>query len=285
VVGVLCVLKAGGAYLPVDPSYPPERMRFMLEDTAASVVLTFGAVAPLYEGALTVRVDEQWAEIATESETNPQSGTVAENLAYVIYTSGSTGRPKGVMVPHRTFFNFIIAMQRQFELSHDDVVVAETTLSFDPSTLELFLPLFSGAKIAIATRTETLDAKLLSALMERTGATMLQATPATWRMLLDSGWRGGPQLKLLCGGEALTRELADRMIECGETWNLYGPTETTVWCSTHKVGAGEETAVVPLGRPIPNIGFYIVDERMRLAPLGVAGELLIGGDGVTRGYF
>jgi len=285
VVGVLGVLKAGGAYLPVDPSYPPERVRFMLEDTAAAVVLTAGAVTPSYEGTRVVRVDEQWTEIATEPEANLESAIAGENLIYVIYTSGSTGRPKGVMVQHRAFINFILAMQRQYELSHDDIVMAVTSLSFDPSGLELFMPLISGAQIAIATRAQTIDAKLLAALMQRTGATMLQATPSTWRMLLDAGWKGGPTLKLLCGGEALTRELADRMVECGETWNIYGPTETTVWCSTHRVDAGEETATVPLGRPIANVGFYVVDERMHLAPMGVPGELLIGGAGVTRGYF
>jgi len=287
VVGVLGVLKAGGAYLPVDPSYPPERVRFMLEDTAAAVVLTAGDVAASYDtgSAHVVRVDEQWAEIGSEPEANPESAIAVENLIYVIYTSGSTGRPKGVMVQHRAFINFILAMQREYDLSHKDVVMAVTSLSFDPSGLELFLPLISGAQIAIASRAETLDAKLLAAQMERTGATMLQATPATWRMLLDAGWTGGPTLKLLCGGEALTRELADRMVACGETWNIYGPTETTVWCSTYRVDAGEESAVVPLGRPIANAGFYVVDERMRLVPIGVAGELLIGGAGLTRGYF
>ena len=208
----------------------------------------------------------------------------AENLAYVIYTSGSTGKPKGVMVQRRSLINFLLSMQRQFGFSHDDVLVAVTTLSFDIAGLELFLPLISGAQLAIATRAETLDAKVLAALMERSGATIMQATPATWSMLVDAGWVGAAPVKILCGGEALNRELADRLVERGETWNMYGPTETTIWSSMHKVDVDEESAIVSLGRPIANTGMYVVDERMHLAPIGVAGELLIGGAGVARGY-
>src|SRR6185369_431846 len=170
------------------------------------------------------------------------------------------------------------------EFSRDDVLVAVTTLSFDIAGLELFVPLISGAQVAIASRAETVDAQLLAALIESSGVTVMQATPATWRMLLDAGWRPHRDLKLLCGGEALNRELADRLVDCGETWNMYGPTETTIWSSTHRVDAAEEAAIVSLGQPIANTGFYVVDERMHLVPTGVPGELLIGGDGVTRGY-
>jgi amino acid adenylation domain-containing protein/non-ribosomal peptide synthase protein (TIGR01720 family) len=283
IVALLGVLKAGGAYLPIDPAYPVERVRFMLEDAGAAVVLTTQAEFEAGK-ACVVRFAEQWNEIAAESEANLDSVTTADNLAYVIYTSGSTGRPKGVMVQHRSLINFVLSMQRQFEFSRDDVLVAVTTLSFDIAGLELFVPLISGAQVAVATRDETVDGKVLAAVMESSGVTIMQATPATWRMLVDAGWKGAVPLKILCGGEALTRELADRLIECGETWNMYGPTETTIWSSTHRVDAGEEAAIVSLGRPIANTGLYVVDERMQLVPNGVAGELLIGGAGVARGY-
>jgi amino acid adenylation domain-containing protein len=284
VVAVLGVLKAGGAYLPVDPSFPSERVRFMLEDAGAAVVLTSANAEYEIDSARVVRLAGVLQQSATESAANLETGTTAENLAYVIYTSGSTGRPKGVMVPHRSLTNFLLSIQQQFEFSRDDVLVAVTTLSFDIAGLELFVPLISGAQVAIASRAETVDAHLLAALMEGSGVTVMQATPATWRMLLDAGWRARPDLRLLCGGEALNRELADRLVDCGETWNMYGPTETTIWSSTHRVDAAEEAAIVSLGRPIANTGFYVVDERMHLVPTGVPGELLIGGDGVTRGY-
>jgi amino acid adenylation domain-containing protein/non-ribosomal peptide synthase protein (TIGR01720 family) len=286
VVSLLGVLKAGGAYVPIDLEYPQERVKYMLADTAPVVLLTYGALPMALAGEETrvVDIEKDWEKISSESSANLENKSTPDNLAYVIYTSGSTGRPKGVMIEHHSMLNFLASMQRQPGLSEEDVFVAVTTLSFDIAGLELFLPLITGAQVVIATRAEKMDAKALAQRIAECRATVMQATPATWRTLIESQWRNAAPLKILCGGEALERELANQLSACGESWNLYGPTETTVWSSTHKIEAGEQSATVSLGRPIANMAFYIVDERMHLLPAGIAGELLIGGAGVARGY-
>lgn len=282
-VALLGALKAGAAYVPLDPSYPAERIGFMLEDSAAPVVVTERAlVAELPAGSHAVLTIED----ALESDAQAAAGGAvagADDIAYVIFTSGSTGRPKGVRIPHRAAVNFLASMAREPGLRADDTLCAITTLSFDIALLELMLPLTVGARIALADRATIADGVALAALLDAVDATVMQATPATWRMLLDSGWRGRPGMRLLCGGEALPRELADRLLDCGrELWNVYGPTETTVWSTLEQVPPGK--GPVAIGRPIANTQVYIVDRRMQLQPVGIAGELLIGGLGVARDY-
>ena len=204
-----------------------------------------------------------------------------EDLAYVIYTSGSTGKPKGVQISHRALVNFLEAMRTEPGLAEEDRVLALTTLSFDISTLELFVPLIAGAQVDLIDRKTAYDAALLAEKIADSGATVIQATPATWRMLLDSGWEGKKDLKILCGGEALARDLADALLDrCASLWNMYGPTETTVWSAICKVEPGTEPILI--GRPIANTEIYLLDDKLQPVPIGVPGELHIGGDGLAR---
>jgi amino acid adenylation domain-containing protein len=298
-VGLLAILKAGGAYVPLDPSYPVERLTYMLEDSAPVAILTDGRVpAPVQAelrsavvgGAHAVPViDLQAADGAwtTQPATNPKrtgAGLSSANLAYVIYTSGSTGKPKGVMLPHRAVVNFLLSMARAPGLQTDDVLVAVTTLSFDIAVLELQLPLTLGARVVIATRDETMDGRALGVLLQRHRATAMQATPATWRLLLEAGWSGDSPFKALVGGEALPRELAERLLACGvELWNMYGPTETTVWSTCARIT--DTAGGITIGEPIANTTIYILDAQKNLCPIGAPGELCIGGAGVALGYW
>lgn len=288
-VGLLGILKAGGAYVPLDPSYPNERLSFMVEDAQLSIALTQGrfvqSLTALNEkGVRAVRLDADWHLIAEESEANPRSSVTADNLAYVIYTSGSTGRPKGVQIPHRAVLNFLHSMREQIGMTERDRLLAVTTLSFDIAGLELFLPLTVGASIVLASREVASDGDLLKEQMEISNPTVMQATPATWRLLLTAGWSGSKHLRILCGGEALSRELANQLVErTACCWNLYGPTETTIWSLISRVEAGNE-GPVPIGSPIANTQVYILDSQLRRVPIGVPGELYIGGVGLARGY-
>ncbi len=285
VVGLLGVLKAGGAYVPLDAGYPAERVRFMLEDAQIPVALTHERLSTrLSRGEMrTVRLDADWEAIAHESSENLSDGATADDLAYLIYTSGSTGKPKGVRLPHRSAVNFLHSMREEPGLDAEDVVLAVTTISFDPSVLELFLPLMVGARAVIVSRGVAGDGRRLSECIARSQITLMQATPATWRLLLDSGWKGNNRLKILCGGEALSSDLAARLLaRSASLWNVYGPTETTVWSSCHRVAPSEWP--IPIGRPIANMEMYILDSHLNPVPAGVPGELCIGGAGVAEGY-
>jgi amino acid adenylation domain-containing protein len=288
VVGLLGILKAGGAYVPLDPGFPPERLRFMLEDSGARVLLTqqklLGAIPE--HGARPVCLDMEVDAVAREGAEAPERSAKAGDLAYVIYTSGSTGKPKGVAVEHRALTNFLTSMRGRPGLTAEDRLLAVTTLSFDIAALEIFLPLIAGACVEVASREVASDGARLRGLLASSGATVMQATPATWRMLVEAGWAGDGRLKALCGGEALPGELARELLaRAGQVWNLYGPTETTIWstlCEVTQEEAGR--AVVPIGRPIANTQAYVLDERRQPAPVGVPGELYIGGAGLARGY-
>ena len=286
-IGLLGILKAGGAYVPLDPTYPRERLAFMVRDAALTVLLTQRhLVAGLPEHAADVICLDSEV-LFEETAANPANWTDAEALAYVIYTSGSTGRPKGVMIPHGAVVNFLSTMLRQPGLSSDDILLAVTSLSFDIAALELCLPLMVGARVVLVSREVSADGALLAESLTDHAATVMQATPATWTQLLDSGWRGLSALKMLCGGEALAREQATRLLERGATlWNMYGPTETTIWSAIHRVVAATDgdTSAVPLGRPIANTGIHLLDEEGQLVPVGVPGELHIGGAGLAHGY-
>lgn len=273
---VLGVLSAGAVYLPLDPSFPRPRLELMMSDSEARVIVCDEKGAPLVKSADRVLRVDQLTATAAGAPLRLRS----DDTAYLIYTSGSTGRPKGVRVTHRAVVNFLTSMAREPGLAENDRLVAVTTLSFDISVLELLLPLTVGAEVILATREQAIDGRELATLLA--GATCMQATPATWRLLLEAGWRGGPAFKALCGGEALPRDLAEALlVRVGELWNMYGPTETTVWSTCLRVSANE---AVSIGRPIANTTVHILDERRQLVPIGVSGEIYIGGEGVTQGY-
>jgi len=285
IVALLGILKAGGAYVPLDPSYPSARIQSVLEDSKASLLLTHQALAFDRNGAARVLcLDTLWPAIALHDKSDFPCRATADNLAYLIYTSGSTGRPKGVEITHRNVVNLLCSMAREPGLTDQDRLLAVTTVSFDIAALELFLPLVNGARVILASRETTADGYRLLSLMNSSGATVLQATPATWRLLLEAGWTGQANLKLLCGGEALSRELADQLIpRAGSVWNMYGPTETTIWSATTRVEPGAR--IVPIGPPIANTQFLVLDGNRQIVPIGVPGELWIGGEGVARGYW
>ncbi|MFT4514490.1 MAG: amino acid adenylation domain-containing protein, partial [Planctomycetota bacterium] len=285
---MLAVLKVGAAYVPLDPSYPLERLEFMVADAGLAVVVSGESVAEsLLPRERSLLLDADRELIAGQSPASLPRGADAPeptDPAYVIYTSGSTGKPNGVCVPHRAVVNFLESMAREPGLAPDDRMVAVTTPSFDIAVTELILPLTVGAVTVLATQDEATDGASLCQLIASSAATAMQGTPATWRLLLSAGWRGGSQFKALCGGEELTANLAEKLLLCGvgELWNMYGPTETTVWSSAARIT--EIAAGISIGRPIANTRIWILDSRERLCPIGVPGEIWIGGDGVTLGY-
>lgn len=287
VIALLAVLKTGAAYVPLDPSYPKSRLAFMIKDANLSVLLTQRNFESLPEvpGGRTVLVDKLLAgptTVEAREKALPEA-TNTPDLMYVIYTSGSTGTPKGVQVSHRSVVNLLTSMRQRPGLKDTDRLLALTTISFDIAVLELFLPLTVGAQVVIAPSEMALTPAVLAAEIERRGITIMQATPTAWRILIDSGWTGNKRLKALCGGESLPSELAHRLLErCGELWNLYGPTETTVWSALHRVERVD--GPVPIGRPIANTQLYVLDSGLQPVPVGVEGELYIGGDGLARGY-
>ncbi|EST37752.1 hypothetical protein N566_11320, partial [Streptomycetaceae bacterium MP113-05] len=284
-VALLAVLKSGGAYVPVDPAYPAERVRFLLRDADVTVLLTHRGVATALpdHDADTVCLDADPDPAAAEPGHDPEPVGGPDDLAYIIHTSGSTGRPKGVMIPHGRLPNFLDCMRREPGLDENDIVAATITHAFDMSVLDFFLPLTTGATIALVPRAEAVDGERLASRMTATGATYWQATPAAWQLLLDTGWRAAHPFRGLCGAEPLDPSLARRMAAAGvEAWQVYGPTETTVWASCHRVH--EDDAPVPLGRPLTHTRFRVLNGTGRPVPVGVTGELHISGPGVALGY-
>ncbi|HET9285387.1 MAG TPA: amino acid adenylation domain-containing protein [Candidatus Angelobacter sp.] len=283
VVALLGILKAGGAYVPLDPAFPKRRLAQILEDSQPEVIITQTVVKDLVSSFTNQTLVMDSSELALASQENVYSRVQPHNLAYVIFTTGSTGRPKGVQIEHRAFTNFLLSMAREPGLTADDILIAVTTLSFDIAGLEIFLPLITGAQAIIADNETVCDGDALCRLLETSGATVMQATPITWRMILESGWHGSKRLKILCGGEAMPPDLAKALIpRCSSLWNLYGPTETTVWSTITRVSSAERR--IPIGRPIANTCVHIVDRELRQVPVGATGELLIGGEGLARGY-
>jgi len=283
-IALLGVLKAGAAYVPLDPLFPPDRLALMAEDAQLSTIVTQTSLHDSVPGTPvnTILIDTLGGALASCSDAAIAQAQV-DDIAYVIYTSGSTGRPKGVSIGHQALTNFLCSMQKEPGLSASDRLLAVTTLSFDIAGLELYLPLISGACTVLASREESMDPQQLAARLVTCQATVMQATPATWRMLLDSGWQGMPALKVLCGGEAMPWELATELLaSCGELWNLYGPTETTIWSTLSRIEL--DAGRVSVGKPIANTQVYVLDAAQALQPVGVTGELYIGGDGVAEGY-
>ncbi|MGA6163601.1 amino acid adenylation domain-containing protein [Amycolatopsis magusensis] len=263
VVALLGVVRAGCAYVPLDPGFPADRLDFIVADAGAATVLT-----------ATEMSEVDWKRPAAPGETG--------ELAYVLYTSGSTGKPKGVEIGHEALVNFLTSMAAEPGCGPGDELLAVTTVGFDIAGLELLLPLTVGARVRIVPTEVARDGVALAELLEATNPTLVQATPATWQMLLAAGWTRPIRGKILCGGEALTPELAAQLLSRGdEVWNLYGPTETTIWSSVRRVREGEPITV---GRPIANTTFHLLDEQGHPVPTGERGELYIGGLGVARGY-
>ena len=282
VAALLGVLKTGAAYLPLDPGTPLARITLCLEDAEPVVLLTQRSVVrELPAGGANVLVLE---DLAADVDVDVVRSVVGpEDTAYVIHTSGSTGRPKAVELSHGSVVNLLLSMKRTPGFTAADTLVAVTTVSFDIAVLELFLPLISGGRLVIASRNDALDPYRLASLMQRVGCTVMQATPATWRALMAIDWQGQAGMKVLCGGEALTRDLAEKLLVRNvELWNVYGPTETTIWSTVRRVQPGKGT--VPIGRPIANTTTYILDAKEQPVPIGVPGELYIGGLGLAKGY-
>jgi amino acid adenylation domain-containing protein len=292
VVGLLGILKAGGAYVPLDPSYPQERLGYMLADSGVEVLLTQQQLLSSLPShtARVVCLDADWGAIEQHTQENLDLGVCSDNLAYAIYTSGSTGQPKGVQICHHSVVNFLNFMSHFPGLTQEDTFNAVTTISFDIAALEVYLPLAVGAKVIVAPREIATDADWLLSELFELKITVMQATPATWQMLLAGGWSSNYPLKVLCGGEALSAQLAHQILETGsELWNLYGPTEATIWSTIYQLGAKKtlartEDAPSSIGRPIANTQIYILDSHLQPLPIGVSGELYIGGHGLARGY-
>jgi amino acid adenylation domain-containing protein len=281
-IGMLAILKCGAAYLPLDPHYPTGRLALMLEDSRAAVLLTHRYLLPTLPDhrADVICLDEQPTIDLPDGP--PASSVTAEDLAYVLYTSGSTGRPKGVCIPHRALVNLLSSMAERPGMGPGDRVMAITTYAFDIAAVELWLPLVTGGRAIIASRDVASDGRRLASLVARSAPTIMQATPATWQMLIDSGWSGQRGLVALCGGETLTPQLADSLLDrTASVWNMYGPTETTVWSTAAAIERGSP---ITIGRPIANTRVYILDPGRQPVPVGVAGEIAIGGDGVALGY-
>ena len=286
VIALLAIWKAGFAYVPLDPAHPPARLRYILSNADVSGVVSGGRSAELTLPPEVAIVDLEREREAIEARpaAAPATATNAEASAYLIYTSGSTGAPKGVEVTHRSLANLLCSVADRPGIGRTDTLLAVTTIAFDIAALELFAPLLVGGTVAIARREDVLDGNRLLAAVARYAATILQATPASWRLLLEAGFRSRPGFKMMCGGEALSRDLADRLLEGGGAlWNMYGPTETTVWSSCGEVRSGDDP--ITIGRPVANTQLHVLDRYDQPVPFGASGQLHIGGDGVAKGYF
>jgi nonribosomal peptide synthetase DhbF len=285
-VALLAVQKSGAAYVPLDPGFPAERLRYMLSDSGTLVVVKAGPLPPGLEvpaGIQVLDITDLPGNSDPNSGQNLSHGPGPKDLAYLLYTSGSTGRPKGVSVSHGALANLLVSMRERPGICASDVLAAVTTISFDIAALELYLPLIAGARVELVSREVATDGQMLAQHLDFSGATLLQATPATWRMLMEVGWHPGRQFRALCGGEALSRKLADEILQrVDELWNMYGPTETTIWSTIDKVGRAD--SAISIGRPISNTQVYVLDSTGEIVPIGVVGEICIGGAGVADGY-
>ncbi|AKJ29422.1 non-ribosomal peptide synthetase [Caldimonas brevitalea] len=286
-VGLLGIVKAGAAYVPLDPDYPPDRLSHMIDDSGCRVILAQQALTSRLPEIRTRQIDLAFFDEEMVVEDDEPAEALAATpspaaLAYVMYTSGSTGKPKGVMISHRALTNFLLSMRHTFTFGPQDRLLAVTTYSFDIAGLELYLPLISGAHCIICDSDTTKDAQRLKQLIEQVKPTLMQATPLTWSMLFRVGWHAPAGMKILCGGESMSDKLKDLfMAHRCDVWNMYGPTETTIWSTLQHLRAHQPVTV---GRPIHNTRVYILDRHLNPVPIGVAGELFIGGDGVANGY-
>jgi amino acid adenylation domain-containing protein len=291
-VGLLGILKAGGAYVPLDPVYPQDRLAYMLADSQMPVLVTqtnLVSLLPTYSAQL-VCLDRDWQDLASYEDRNLDHSATATDLAYIIYTSGSTGKPKGVQIRHGGVTNLLTAMQTTPGMTAADKFLCITTISFDMAVPELYLPLSVGAKIVLVSREVAADGTRLLQSIDRLKPTTIQATPATWQMLLAVGWTNSLPLKILCGGEALSPKLAERLLaRATSVWNMYGPTEATVWATAYdvnqtQVSIDDRVSSISIGKPLGNVRVYILDAHLQPVPIGISGELYIGGVCLAQGY-
>jgi amino acid adenylation domain-containing protein len=284
VIALLAIMRAGAAYVPLDPNFPIDRLNFMLDDSEAKLLLTSKKYDQyLQSGILKLFIEDTWPQLADHSADEPDVTISSNDLAYVLYTSGSTGKPKGVQIEHHSLTNLLLSIQKKPGLNRNDILLAVATISFDIAGLELFLPLITGAKLIIADSDMAKDGRLLLNTIRAEKVTVMQATPYTWRMMLASGWDEKIPLKVFCGGEAMPKDMADKLIpKCSELWNLYGPTETTIYSTGKQITADDK--IITIGTPIDNTQIYILNNELKPVPNGEEGEIFIGGDGVARGY-
>ncbi|MBB2148391.1 non-ribosomal peptide synthetase [Pedobacter gandavensis] len=284
VIGLLGILKAGGVYLPLDPDFPHDRIVYMLADSKAKILLVSKAHQGKYTGeAVELVIEEIWTLLDDRPAKRPEVAVLGSNLAYILYTSGSTGKPKGVKITHANLLNFLFSMQSKPGIDPSDRLLAITTISFDIAGLELYLPLITGAELVLCDTENARDGRLLLDLIQEQQITIMQATPSTWRMMIESGWTNNLSLKVLCGGESLPKDLATALLQrCSSLWNMYGPTETTIWSTIKEVKKEDE--LITIGKPIFNTSIYLLNENGQLVPPGNIGEIVIGGEGLAEGY-
>ena len=284
IVSLLSIMKAGAAYLPLDPSYPKGRIEYMLEDSSVKHLLTSSKYASGFSTQIEpILIEEVWPNTKSYSSAQPPVALDGDDLAYVLYTSGSTGRPKGVQIEHHSLTNFLLSFKNEPGIRLDDNLLAITTISFDISATELFLPLIAGASLLLVDSNTARDGRELLRILEEENITIMQATPTTWQLLINADWDKRLPLKAICGGESLSKDLASKLLNrVSELWNVYGPTETTVWSSIKRIENEHET--ITIGRPISNTQIFILDEFGNPLTNGQAGEIFIAGDGLARGY-
>ena len=283
IVALLAIMKAGAAYVPLDPEFPNDRIALLIEDSDLGILVAEQTIRdrlPGYRGRI---VSFDSSILSQYRSTNSPATVAPQHTAYVIYTSGSTGRPKGVLVSRGALLNLLWSMRTWFDLQPTDVFLGVTTISFDICGVDIWLPLLIGAHLILADRRTATDGRLLQNELQGSGVTFMQATPVTWKLLVSAEWQGKPDLKAICTGEAMPRELIHQLLPLtGRLWNMYGPTETTIWSTGYEITTSD--APVLIGRPIANTKTYILDESFSPVPIGVTGELYIAGAGLADGY-
>ncbi|MCO4821682.1 MAG: amino acid adenylation domain-containing protein [Flavobacteriaceae bacterium] len=285
IITLNAILRCGAAYVPLDPSYPSQRLNYMLEDSGAKILISTEELASNFKTELSLLpFSDLFSNLSSYSVLPVKTKVSPKNIAYVLYTSGSTGKPKGVMITHRNLVNFLTSVKEKPGITASDRLLTITNFSFDMSVLDLYLPLISGATLVIAHEDISKDGRLLFDLLRKESITMMQGTPTTWQMILDSGWEDPLSIKAICGAEPWSLNLAQNLLpKISELWNMYGPTETTVWSARKQIKIDDE--FISIGQPIANTQIYIMNDENQLMDSGQIGEIVIGGDGVSNGYW